>query len=679
MPKVEIKRNEIWVGKKKTPMISGEVHYWRLNPSYWAKILEKVREMGLDVVATYVPWDYHEYQRGKFDFTGKTDQTRNLKRFLELTKKMGFQVIIRPGPYIYSEWPNEGAPAYAFKYHRLHPIFLKYATNYLERVCKIIKPFLATERGGHIIMLQADNEIDPWPDIHGPQYGLAGKPGLFQKFLKELYHNNLEELNNSWGTDYRKFDEAGPFIATMLQGEKGHPLKGDKELRRNIDYFKFKYHFTQEVAKWNMQTFRSLGIDVPIFLNVYPFFYAHDWEQLQSVSDLVGIDLYPTAEFAQDDLEQRKMIDKIRFLKQASSAAYIAEFSAGVWHGHHYQTGVLTPNHYRLITLSAILGGVVGWNWYMLVNRDNWYMSPINEWGRVRGELYDVFKNLVSLYRKIYPPTLKKINEIGVTFNPIQYAARTVSGSTPVLVALCGSDIDYELYNPMTMKCDKKFLFYSGNQWLDQKSHHNLRSYVEAGGTLIAFRDYPRKNAEFENVATIGFEEPKSTLFEFKKQFELQIGSKGKKISLVSSIYTFQKTSAESIEVDFGSYGKHKLGYVKKIGKGKIVHLGVEPTPELVMELLRYLKANLSCYSLTKDITTALFHRGKKYYVVVTNNGEESKSATIFLPALQSLKGKMSIKNVMNGKKETHSYESGRPFTIDLDRKDGTVFELSPA
>ena len=106
MSQVTIRKNTVWVGRKQIPLVSGEVHYWRLNPNYWEEILNRVREMGLRVVATYVPWDYHEYERGKFDFTGKTDETRNLKAFLALTRRKGFYVIIRPGPYIYSQWPN---------------------------------------------------------------------------------------------------------------------------------------------------------------------------------------------------------------------------------------------------------------------------------------------------------------------------------------------------------------------------------------------------------------------------------------------------------------------------------------------------------------------------------------------------------------------------------------------
>lgn len=676
MPDVRIQKNEIHVDSKKIPLISGEVHYWRLNPSYWKEVLARVREMGLNLVATYVPWDYHEYKKGKFDFTGKTDQTRNLKAFLELTRKEKFWVIIRPGPYIYSEWPNDGVPAYARKYHRLHPKFLEYSKNYLNRVVDVIRPYMASKRGGHIVLLQADNEIDPWPDIFGHQYGLNSKPGAFQKFLKNLYREDLTDFNDSWGTHYKSFDEAGPFIATMLKDETGLPLKGDHELKRNIDYLKFKYFYSRKVAEWNVQAYRNLDIKVPIYLNLYPFFYAHDWAQMQAASDMVGVDLYPSSELSEDKYEQRKLMDKVRYLKSISKVPYIAEFAAGVWHARHYETGVLTPNHYRLITLTALLGGIAGWNWYMLVNRDNWYMSPINEWGRVRGELFDVFKQIVSIYRRIHPPTLEKITEVAVTFNPLQYAARTMSHNSPIMVALYDSDVDYELCDPQSTRCAKDYLFYSGNQWLETQTHKNLRDYVERGGTLIAFRDYPRKDDRFKPISIIGFEEPYSTLFEFKRQFEIQLAPGRKKINIVSSVYTFKNVKGHSITGDFGGFGKLPIGYIKQIGKGRIIHLGVEPSKELVMEILDYLGVPLGSQSVTRDVKTALFKRASRYYLVAVNNGDEDKSASVYLPALERYNGRMRVTEVPAEKKDLYNRERRKPFTFEIPRKDGKVFEF---
>lgn len=675
MRKVEIKQKQICVGKKKIPLISGEVHYWRLNPNYWKAILQKVREMGIEVISTYVPWDYHEYERGHFDFTGKTDETRNLEGFLSLTKRLGFWVILRPGPYIYSEWPNDGIPSYAYRYHRLHPKFLEYAENYLKRVSKVFKPYLASHSNGHIIMVQADNEIDPWPDVFGHQYGLSGKPGLFQKFLNERYGGDIDLLNRFWGTEYESFNEAGPYIACMLKDERGLSLKGDRELKRNLDYFEFKYHYAHECAKWNVETFRRLGINVPIYLNLYPFFYAHDWARMQEVSDLVGIDLYPSSELLEDEHEQRKVIDKVRYLSSFAKMSYIAEFAAGVWHMRHYESGVLTPNHYRLLTLSALLGGVSGWNWYMLVNRDNWYMSPINEWGRPRHELFNVFQGLVKIAKRMKPHLMEKLTNIAVTINPIQYAARTMPADSRILMALYEADVDYELFNPAVSNTKKPILFYSGNQWLSRAAQANLKKYVEEGGILVAFRNYPRKDDNFEPCNLLGFVDPSRILFEFRKQFKLDLG-KGCKTELTSSVFSFENCKGKLFQVDFPNYGRHTVGYQKKVGKGYLLHLGVEPNKELILTVLKYFHIQLSSNSTTRDVKTALFKRNGRYYLVAVNNGNEDKNANVRLMLSAGRAKQILTTDLLSGESTERSLHAHLSIAFDIPRKDGKVIEI---
>lgn len=677
MPKVVIKNGKVWIGAKSISLLSGEVHYWRLNPSYWQPILEKVREMGISIVSTYVPWDYHEHRRGEFDFSGRTNETRNLKRFLELTREEGFHLIIRPGPYIYSEWPNEGVPQYAYKYHRLHPKFLEYAEAYMREVTSVIKPFLATRSGGHVVLLQADNEIDPWPDIFGDQYGLGAKPGMFQQFLRIKYGNRLDLLNENWGTHYRRFDEAGPFIACMLANYRGLPLKGDRELRRNLDYIEFKYFYSLECAKWCIRTYRKLGIDIPIYLNLYPFFYVQDWAEMQRVSDMVGIDLYPSNELMEDAFEQRKLLDKVRYTRTFAKVPYIAEFAAGVWHARHYESGILTPNHYRLITLTALLGGIGGWNWYMLVNRDNWYMSPINEWGRVRDELYQVFCNLVNIYKALDPPTLEKLCEVSVTFTPLQYAARTIAQEGSILSSLYEADIDYELYDPKLGQTPKKILFYSGNQWIDRKSQQNLLHYVMSGGILVAFRDYPRKDENFKDHNLLGFHDPSRILFEFKKTFRIRLGPQKNETELMSSIYAFDGVSGSRIEVRIPEYGKVTIGYLKRLGKGRILHLGVEPNKELILSILRFFKIPLYVSALTKDIKTALFKRGKKCYLIAVNNGMEDKSATIHFPDVRLDGRRFKVREIVSRRVEQILSSRVSTLSVELPRKDGKVFEIS--
>ncbi|MEW6747436.1 MAG: beta-galactosidase [Planctomycetota bacterium] len=121
---------------KGIPLISGEVHYWRLAPPRWREIVTRVREMGLEVVATYVCWEYHEYDRGQFDFTGKTEPQRNLIGFLQLLQEMGFWIVIRPGPYIYSGWKNAGVPDHVAAYHRLSAEYQSAATLWIKAVAE---------------------------------------------------------------------------------------------------------------------------------------------------------------------------------------------------------------------------------------------------------------------------------------------------------------------------------------------------------------------------------------------------------------------------------------------------------------------------------------------------------------------------------------------------------------
>src|SRR5436305_7071662 len=103
MPAVRIADQRVWVGSESRPLLSGEVHYWRLDREVWPQVLARVRDLGLDVVSTYVCWHFHELSPGTFDFDGATHPQRDLLGFLDLAQALGLWVLLRPGPYIYAE------------------------------------------------------------------------------------------------------------------------------------------------------------------------------------------------------------------------------------------------------------------------------------------------------------------------------------------------------------------------------------------------------------------------------------------------------------------------------------------------------------------------------------------------------------------------------------------------
>lgn len=96
----EIKDGHFYVNGKVTPILSGEMHYPRIPHQYWRHRLRMMRAMGLNTVATYVFWNLHETEPGKWDFEGD----KNLAEYIRIAEEEGLMVILRPGPYVCAEW-----------------------------------------------------------------------------------------------------------------------------------------------------------------------------------------------------------------------------------------------------------------------------------------------------------------------------------------------------------------------------------------------------------------------------------------------------------------------------------------------------------------------------------------------------------------------------------------------
>ncbi len=680
MRRVVVRGRRLWVGRQAVPLLAGEIHYWRLSPDAWSDALDAARSIGVRIISTYVCWDFHEARRGSFDFRGRTSPQRNLVRFLELTRKKGFWVFIRPGPYIYSEWPRDGVPAYAHAYHRLHPRFLKSAETYLRAVMAVLRPYQAVNPRGHVVMLQADNEIDCQPDLFGHQFGLGSQPGLFQSFLRDKYAGDIDALNAAWGTDLRRFQDARPFARTMGTVAEGvpssYPLEGERELVRNLDYFAFKHEYAKQYASWAVTTFRKLGARVPIVLNLYPFHYAQDWQALQGTCDLAGLDLYPSHEFCEDPYDHRKFLDKIRLLGTVAPLAFLPEFAAGTWHGQHYRAGVQLPNHYRLSALSALAAGAHGWNWYMLVNRDNWYMAPVNERGRVHEELAQVFRETAKIFLALDPPRLTRLTDVGVVADTMHRAARAMRQEGSAAQALYDADIDYDAFNPASGRFAKRILFYNGAQWMDRRSQERLLSYVRAGGILVAFQDFPRKDERMRPCHTVGFAEPAGHLFEFRRPFEFSL-AQGSAVAACGSVYVFSNPPGRPIRARFPGHGVQTIGYERRVGAGRLLHLGVEASGPIVSQILAHYRIPVYAQALGRSVKTALFRAGRRRYLIALNLGESDTLAAVRLPEMPRAQKRYRLRDLASGRITPVPRAGEGPVCFELPRKDGIAFEIS--
>ena len=60
----------------------------------------------MNTICIYAFWNIHEQKPGEFDFSGQND----IAAFCRLAQKNGMYIMLRPGPYVCSEW-EMGRPA----------------------------------------------------------------------------------------------------------------------------------------------------------------------------------------------------------------------------------------------------------------------------------------------------------------------------------------------------------------------------------------------------------------------------------------------------------------------------------------------------------------------------------------------------------------------------------------
>lgn len=155
---------------------SGSIHYARVPRDYWRQRLEMARAMGLNTVTTYVFWNLNEPQPGQFDFSGR----RDVAAFVRLAGQLGLHVIVRPGPYVCSEWDLGGIPAWLLADSSVvvrtqDPTYMAAARRWILRVGQELAPLQIT-RGGPIIGVQVENE-----------YGSFGADSVFMRRTYDDY------------------------------------------------------------------------------------------------------------------------------------------------------------------------------------------------------------------------------------------------------------------------------------------------------------------------------------------------------------------------------------------------------------------------------------------------------------------------------------------------------------
>jgi hypothetical protein len=424
---VKIEKNQIVVNGEIQPNLYGaEFQYFRLRGGYgknvprekvieiWKRGLDQMVKAGMNTISFYIPWDFHEYAPGKFDFAGKIDQdgdgkpdypSRDILTFLKLVQERGIKkILIRPGPYINAEWGFLGFGAVPEWFHDQYPEshmqnsqglktklydyhnedFLRHTKLWFEELNRqVLVHVIGKNKPG--IFLQLDNETNfQWQSIYNHDYGPAAT-ARYQLFLKNHYRS-LAALNLAQKTSFRSWRDVA---APKVQGQN---------LQQDQDWYRFQdrsiFDYIRKVKKiWN-----EVGVREPnvIFTLAESFNAAKNGllpnykYRNNKQTGLMTINVYPKTWPAPEDvlLHQPHKSDYDIIAASSANQHYFGKKQEAVI-GPEIDTGwfgntVLTEEARQQTYLTLIGRGLKAMYFYYFNEGDNWQV----EWGKNKIQPY---------------------------------------------------------------------------------------------------------------------------------------------------------------------------------------------------------------------------------------------------------------------------------------------------
>lgn len=274
---VELRDRRIVIDDKPVLILAGEVHYFRLPKSAWEDRIRKLKALGCNAVATYIPWIVHEEREGDIDLIGRLRAENDLGAYIDLCHRHGLWFIARPGPFVMAEMKNEGIPFWMYERYPdtipvtwkgakaetrtldyLSPDFLKGAKRWYEAVMPLLASRLQS-KGGPVIAVQLDNEI-------GMLSWVSNQPDLsddtlceFAKWLVGCYSH--EELAKRY-----PFDWNDPMPRAM--GVRNPKPEIGGVLHRDLGDFE-RHRIARYVATLREYAEASGVRDVPFLVNIH--------------------------------------------------------------------------------------------------------------------------------------------------------------------------------------------------------------------------------------------------------------------------------------------------------------------------------------------------------------------------------------------------------------------------
>ncbi|HBG26794.1 MAG: hypothetical protein A2Y10_05460 [Planctomycetes bacterium GWF2_41_51] len=542
-------------------ILSGEMHYFRIDAKLWSKHLRMIKEAGLNTVSTYVPWSLHEQVEGEPDFGGKYAENLNLEKFIELCSKTGLNLILKPGPYILAELAMHGIPKWFFEKYPAamacdfngKPYLVKYTClvhqDYTRKAMQwydAVMPLIAKNQlsnGGPVAMVQVCNEVGLFQWLGGSGDYSPASLKEYRKYLQQRY-KNISELNNHYGSNYSNFDD--------VKAPAGKAVTKANHLAYR-DWESFHRDFYAEYIGRMIKEIRARNVDVPLFHNVPGWVYSraksmpvclsmyHKLSRLYP-DILLGVDHIPENPSYRNFHDDRLINAFTKAIQGNRGPTYIAELQAGTREANVR----VYPNEMELFYKACLANGATAMNFYMFSqgqNPDGWgiydssfyLQTPLN----VRGEPsehYTVTKNIGEFlrthgqkicecqnkasqalmfyppyyYREFTNPLFTGENLDDCSLGGCRLDERIVTDellfeSLGKLLAMDNQEFDaVDVTNTETTQLEEyKQIWAACTERMDADSQQRLLNYVRQGRHLICFPTLPKFNLDGKRCSVL--------------------------------------------------------------------------------------------------------------------------------------------------------------------------------
>lgn len=691
---IEIKNNYINVNGKEEFIFGGELHYFRTPKENWRMLIKKTKEAGCNLISTYIPWCWHEYEDGKFDFTGETRAERDLHTFLKIVSEEGLNCIVRPGPYVMSEIKKEGIPLWLLEKHSeiiardingkenntqvisyIHPTYLNRVESWYKEVCGVLSEYQCTTNGS-IIMLQLDNEVGmlQWVTNNADYNEVALE--YFKAYLKEKY-TTMDELNNSLEINARYHGEV--IDEYLLQV---NTLEEKQALKLGREYSKFmRIYFKKYIEE--LRTYaKNSGINVPFIVNVHGF--EDHGSSGRGLRYPIGLSqLYEAAKVPEVLLAGDYYIRNISFdnypdliISNAFTKAIQMEeqplFSAEFQGGGLSDRPRLQPSDIDLSTRVCIASDMNAINYYMFCSGENYeniglfgrrheWQAPLKVDGTVRphyNKISSIGKTLkaigseliktkrtvdtyIGFYPDYYMTEYKNEKERGVIDNIA--GTRDAFQYEGILKSMTQGNIAYDAIDILAKEIDVakvKSLWVFSNEYMDKDVQEKLKNYVKDGGILVLYPTAPKFELNGDNCTIL--------------RDYLNINIKDTKhgwlqpsVLDMDSIFSSCTTILEDVEGEIIARDEEgrPCGFINNVEFGKIVYLGVGSCQDYnyKIELIRKLSTKIGITTVVDvdDMWTSVSLRENQNdkFILLNSFDEEIKALKVKIKGQYAFEG----------------------------------------